>query len=132
MELLSVNIPLARVIVGRRLPELKVKGKLLDSDATFMWIYRRKDLVGWTYSFNPNTPLLKRFKQLIAGTGAPCANVRIACNTHIKCYIDRKSMLIGSFNLTGPSILDLCIEVTDPSLVATMRIQFRKHWNLLK
>jgi hypothetical protein len=40
-------------------------------------------------------------------------------------------MLIGSFNLTAPTIEDLCVEVADQSLIAFMRIQFRKHWKAL-
>jgi hypothetical protein len=131
MASLSVDIPLKQVRVGQRLPPFKVKGKLLDGDGAFLWIHRRKDLIGWTYSFNPKCVLLKRFKYLIACVGAPCSNVRIAGNIHVKCYIDQRSMLIGSFNLTNPTIQDLCIEVTDQSLVAHMRIQFRKHWKLL-
>jgi hypothetical protein len=132
MGLLSVDIPLKQIRVGQRLPAIKLKGRLLDADGAFLWIYRRKDLIGWTYSYNPRCVLLKRFKYLIACVGIPSSNVRIAGNIHVKCYIDKKSMLIGSFNLTEPTIQDLCVEVTDQSLVAHMRIQFRKHWDLLK
>jgi len=120
------------VRVGLRLPVVQSRGRLLNGDDVFVWISKRKNLVGWTYSYNPSCILLRRFKSLIAGTGRPCTNVRIATNTHIKCYIDRDSMLVGSFNLTEPTIQDLCVEIKDQSLIAHMRIQFRKHWNILK
>jgi len=120
---------LSKVRLGRQLPPLETRGKLLNGEETFLWIYKRRDLVGWTYSVR--RPLALRFKQLIAYVGEPAPNIKFAQNVHMKCYIDKKSMLIGSFNLTAPTIEDLCVEITDQSLVAFMRIQFRKHWKAL-
>ena len=133
-ESLSVEIPTSRTRLNLQLPELQTSGRLLNGMQTFSWIYDRKNLVGWTYSYNPAFILVTRFKQLIACVGLPRSNVRLAGNTHIKCYIDKKEqkMVIGSFNLTEPTINDLCIEITDRALVNHMRLQFSKHWKLLQ
>jgi hypothetical protein len=41
-------------------------------------------------------------------------------------------MLVTSFNLTYPSVIDLGVLVENYSLTSYMRLQFRKHWKSLE
>jgi hypothetical protein len=126
------NIPLSRVKLGRHLTPLRTKGMLMDGDQCYTWLLRQKNLLGWTYNYNDHCPLVARFKQLIVCIGPPRHNVRIANNVHLKCYMNSKSMLVTSFNLSYPSIIDLGVLVKDASLTSYMRLQFRKHWKSLE
>ncbi len=124
------EIQISKVRLGTRIPPIRSKGKLLNADDSYMWILRRKHLVGWTFSITKVH--VKSFDRLIAGCGLqPFPNVKYAGNVHLKCYIDKKEMLIGSYNLTSPTIEDLCVLVTDITSINHMRIQFNKHWRTL-
>jgi hypothetical protein len=130
MTSVSVDIPLRHLRVGITLPPLASRGILLNGHDSDRWIRKRKDLIGWTFSFH--VEYLRYFKQLIVGVSlVPSAKLKVARNNHTKCYIDKREMLIGSFNLSHPTIEDLCVVIKDPSLIAHMRIQFRKHWKTL-
>ena len=133
MASLSANfnsIAVGNVQLGAILPEFCSRGVLLNGYDSDRWIRKRKDLIGWTFSFN--VEYLTYFKQLIVGISlVPSNKIKVARNNHTKCYIDKKEMLVGSFNLSRPTIEDLCIKVTVQSLIAFMRIQFRKHWKAL-
>lgn len=132
MESLSVELKTSRVRVNRALSEFSSKGRLLNGLDCYTWVLRRKHLVGWTYNFNRLCTLWQRFDRLISCQGVPSHRIRIANNTHMKCYIDRKSMLVTSFNLTHATVNDLGIEVTDVTLCNYMRRLFNKHWKELE
>src|SRR6266496_1576267 len=114
-------VKISQVRLNTFLSPFPSKGHLLNADECYLWIRNRKRLIGWTYNFNIHCPLIKCFTRLISCQGQPSSTVRIANNTHIKCYIDKKSMLITSFNLTYPTVLDLGIVVSDIVLNNYMR-----------
>ena len=123
-------VALSKVQLGGALPPFTSRGILLNSYDSDCWIRERRDLIGWTFSFN--VEYLTFFKQLIVGISlVPSNKIKVACGNHTKCYIHKKEMLVGSFNLSRPTIEDICVVVKDQSLVAFMRIQFRKHWKAL-
>lgn len=126
------TIPTSRVKLRTTLSSIPSKGKLLNADDCYDWIFNRGKLVGWTYNFNRMCCLWQHFDKLISCLGQPAKQVRIANNTHIKCYISKDSMLIGSFNLTQATVQDFCIEVKDIVLCNYMRRMFNKHWKELE
>jgi hypothetical protein len=126
------TIPTSKVRLRVAVPPIPSKGKLLNGENSLDWIIERKHLVGWTYNFNVSCRAWQSFDRLISCQGRASKNVRIANNTHIKCYIGRDSMLIGSFNLTFPTVQDLCIEVKDFVLINYMRRMFNQHWKALE
>ena len=126
------TIPISRVKLNVALPFIQSKGKLLNADSSYLWLLRHKKLIGWTYNYNWGCQAIRNFDKLIACQGRPSKTVRIANNTHIKCYISKDSMLIGSFNLTYPTVQDLCLEVTDVVLRNYMRRMFNQHWKALE
>lgn len=126
------TIPTSRVRLNVALSLIPSKGRLLNGDASFNWIFARKNLIGWTYNFNASCVLWKRFDRLISCQGRASQRIRIAGNTHMKCYIDKKSMLVTSFNLTYSTINDMGIEVIDIVLCNYMRRMFNKHWKELE
>lgn len=108
------------------------KDKLLNADACYEWIFNRDHLIGWTYNFNASCPLWRRFDKLISCQGRPSQSIRIANNTHMKCYLSLTSMLITSFNLTYPTVNDMGIETSNIIYVNYMRRMFNKHWKELE
>lgn len=132
MENNFVNLKLSQVRLAQSLSDFASKGKLLNGVDCFIWINRRKHLVGWTYNFNVFCNLYRHFDKLISCQGRPSKSIRIANNTHMKCYIDKKSMLVTSFNLSHATVNDLGIEVIDIALCNYMRRQFNKHWKELE
>jgi hypothetical protein len=126
------TIPTSRVRLRTSVPDIQSKGRLLNAIDCHVWILKRKHLIGWTYNFNRMSRLWQCFDRLISCQGSPAKQVRIANNTHIKCYIGKDSMLIGSFNLTFPTVQDLCIEVRDIALCNYMRRMFNQHWKALE
>jgi hypothetical protein len=126
------TIPTSKVKLRTALPLIATKGKLLNADDCYDWIFNRSKLIGWTYNFNRMCCLWQHFEKLISCQGQPAKQVRIANNTHIKCYIGKDSMLVGSFNLTQATVQDLCIEVKDIVLLNYMRRMFNQHWKALE
>ena len=126
------TISTSKVKLRTTLSQLSSKGKLLNADACYLWLLRRKNLVGWTYNYNWSCQAVRNFDKLIACQGKSSRTIRIANNTHIKCYIGKDTMLLGSFNLTYPTVQDFCIEVTDIVLRNYMRRMFNKHWKELE
>jgi len=125
------DIKVSKVRTGLLAPEIKSKGSLLNGDDSYAWLMKREGLIGWTYSFNPYAIVLLHFAKLISCQGRAQKNVKIASNTHLKCYIHKYQMLIGSFNLTYPTIEDLSVLVTDKILINHMHNQFTQHWKRL-
>lgn len=132
MASLSVNLPTARVRLNYGLSEFDSKGKLLNGRDCCIWVRDRRHLVGWTYNFNIHYGLYQSFDRLISCQGRPSKRIRIANNTHMKCYIDSKSMLVTSFNLTHPTVNDLGVEIQDIVLCNYMKRIFNKHWKELE
>lgn len=126
------TIPTSSVKVGISLSTIPSKGRMLNGVDSFNWIIWREKLVGWTYNYNWSTGVLSHFDRLISCRGREDRRVRLANNTHMKCYIGKKSMLITSFNLTYPTVNDMGMEVLDVALCNYMRRMFNKHWKELE
>lgn len=116
------------------IPDLITPRGILTAEQCHMWLSVQSSLIGWTYSCNPLALRLYKFTKLICGVPYNWFpdHVRYACNTHIKCYIGPKAMLIGSYNLTAPTIQDCAVIVTDKKSIAAMKTQFSLHWKALK
>lgn len=112
--------------------QFKSKGRLLNALDCCRWIRDKRNLVGWTYNYNPSYGLCECFTRLISCQGRPSKRIRIANNTHMKCYISDKSMIITSFNLSAPTINDLGIEIKDVTYLNYMKTLFNKHWKELE
>jgi hypothetical protein len=93
------------------------------------WVCTRRNLIGWTYSYDPT--FLKHFKRLIVGTHTTASNAKFAANIHQKVYIDKKEMLISSANLVGPTIQNVSFIIRDPVYINYMRILHNKQWKVL-
>lgn len=136
---LSMNLDLSQVRVGfPRLLELRSFRTILNATDTVGWLdLHRDDFVGWTYSVTEAAIRMFKPKKLIIGnitTVLPAYywdRVKLASHCHIKCYIGPDEMLVGSFNLTAPSIEDMMVRVTDKVTVREVRGQFNKHWKAL-
>src|SRR6266536_1255191 len=107
------TVKLSTVKLKPSLSWLESKGRLLNADACYIWIRRHDKLVGWTYNYNPSSCLIDYFARLISCLGPASKKVRIANNIHMKCYINKESMLVTSFNLSYPTVQDMGIEVFD-------------------
>jgi hypothetical protein len=127
-----IKLNLSKVKLRFGLSEFKSKGYLLNATDSYEWIHTRENLIGWTYNFNRLCSLWQHFDKLISCQGVPAKQVRIANNTHMKCYIHKRSMLVTSFNLTFPTINDLGVEIKDVALCNYMKILFNKHWKELE
>lgn len=126
------TLRLSQIKLGNYIPPLRSSKSLLNGEDSYLWIKEHKPLVGWTYDYNPHAILIESFERLISCKGLARKNVRIANNVHVKCYIHTNVMLIGSFNLTFPTIVDLCYLVTDKKAVDFYREQFEEHWKHLE
>lgn len=128
---MPLSLDTTGVIIGNLLPAFKSSGNLLNAENTFQWVMKRNDLLGWTYTIQPG--ICCRFRRLITGRPLDCvlANVRTATNCHIKCYIAKDSAVLGSFNLTLPTILDLSILITNRTQLKALRELHRSHWAAL-
>lgn len=94
------------------------------------WITERKNLIGWTYSYDER--YFRHFKRLIVGIGKTARpNVKYAGNIHQKCYIDKKEMLVSSCNLVAPTIQNVSFVVREPIYLNHMRILFNHQWKAL-
>lgn len=123
-----------------RLTKLQSFGPLLNARDSFGWLHENKGFVGWTYTINPKVWTFLQPTRLIADRVKDLAEhngkvynsrIRVATCCHIKCYISKTSMLIGSFNLTAPTIEDLCVLVKDKKQIVHMRKTFDCHWKAL-
>jgi hypothetical protein len=126
-----IEIETSKVRLGRHLTIVPSQKNLLNGEDCYMWLLRHKNLIGWTYNYNPHCGLTVLFDRLITCKGEPRNNIRIAENTHMKCYIHKCTMLVTSFNLSYPTVLDMGYVVTDMKAVAHMKMQFDKHWEQL-
>ena len=124
------TIKLAHIKTAR-VSSIQSKGILLTGGEAYDWLKKRRNLKGWTYNYNEYCPLFHSFKQIITCKGKRHPKVKFADNVHLKCYMDLKVMIVGSFNLVYPTIEDLCVLIEQPGLVSFMRLQFRTHWNSL-
>lgn len=124
------HIPTSRVRLGGAAPHFQSKLDLLNCYDTMQWVTERRNLIGWTYSFDPE--YVKHFSRLIAGLGKqPFKQVKYASNVHQKCYIDKKEMLISSANLVQPTIQNVSFITRNPILINYMKILFNRQWRYL-
>ena len=124
-----------------RLTELLSFGSLLNATDSFAWLMENSGFVGWTYTINPKVWSLVQPSKLIIDRPGILADekndkvynsrIRVATCCHIKCYIGEKEMLVGSFNLTAPTIEDLCVVIKDKKQISHMRKTFTQHWKAL-
>lgn len=130
---ITIDTSTTRLDIAPRLPELSSFGNLLNAKDSFAWLHENPGFSGWTYSLNPRVWTLLQPKQLIVDRYTDPANsrIRVASACHIKCYFTDSTMLIGSFNLTAPTIEDLSVLVKDRKAVAHMKKQFKLHWKYL-
>lgn len=89
----------------------------------------RRQLIGWTYSYDP--VFLKHFKRLIVGTPTSASNAKFAGNCHQKIYIDKKELLVSSMNLVAPTIQNVSFIIREPVYINYMTILFNKQWKAL-
>lgn len=125
------EIETSKVRLGTYLPSIPTCKNLLNGDDCYLWLLRHKNLIGWTYNYNPHCGLTALFDRLITCKGAARDNIRVAENTHIKCYIHKNTMLITSFNLSYPTVHDMGYIVMDVKAVSHMKLHFDIHWNKL-
>ena len=127
---LDSTVLTSRVRLGTKALYFQSKGDLLNCYDSIQWITKRRNLIGWTYSFDHE--YLHHFKRLIVGLSTRTfPQVKCAANVHQKIYIDKKEMLVSSANLVAPTIQNVSIIVRDPILINYMRILFNKQWRIL-
>lgn len=127
---LDSTVHTSRVRLGGAVPHFDSKLDLLNCYDTMRWIESRRNLVGWTFSYDAK--YLGHFSRLIAGVGmAPHRNVKHSPNVHQKVYIDKKEMLVSSANLVYPSIQNASIIIRNPILINYMKITFNRQWRYL-
>jgi hypothetical protein len=118
------------VRLGGAAPHFESKLDLLNCYDTMYWIKSRRNLVGWTYSYDVD--YVKHFSRLIVGCkGASHKSIKFASNCHQKCYIDKKEMLISSANLVAPTIQNVSFITRNPILINYMKILFNRQWRYL-
>jgi hypothetical protein len=121
------------VELGVQLPPFESFNTIYNSTDCMLWCHGQNAISGWTYTFNPNVLRWARISKLIVGnfSGYKSKHVRYATHCHIKCYIGDSAALIGSFNLTQPTIEDMAVFIKDKKLLAHLRKQHKLHWNAL-
>lgn len=114
------------------LPVFKVAG-LLNKDECWAWLKEQAGIVGWTFCYNRAVFSQISVARLIVCVGQPDTPnwVRYASNCHMKIYVGKTQALVGSFNLTWPTIEDAGILITKQSQVRALRQTFNKHWKHL-
>jgi hypothetical protein len=116
--------------LGGAAPYFQSKLDLLNGYDSMEWVSSRKNLVGWTYSYDID--YVKHFSRLIVGCkGATHKSIKFASNIHQKCYIDKKEMLVSSANLVAPTIQNVSFITRNPILINYMKITFNRQWRFL-
>lgn len=132
---ININLDLTKVLVGKAVPDFRSLGIVYNSNDCVAWLKQQKSLIGWTYSFTPYGLSLYNFTRLIAGVcngqHVNSCRVRYANNIHAKCYLSDKSALIGSFNLTAPTIQDLAVVIVHKQTLQHLRREFNRQWKAL-
>lgn len=137
-DVTDITLTLARINDNPpRMERLESFGHLLDARDCDLWLRSQVALIGWTYSLNPVSLYLYDFRRVISGRVIEkphgCGTqIRFTCNNHIKCYITKSEMLIGSYNLSAPTIEDCAVRITSKAEIKHMRTQFERHWKSLK
>ena len=118
------------VRLGGAAPYLQSKLDLLNGYDSMEWVSSRRNLVGWTYSYDID--YIKHFSRLIVGCkGITAKHIKFASNIHQKVYIDKKEMLVSSANLVAPTIQNASIIIRNPILINHMKITFNRQWRYL-
>lgn len=132
---MTFDLDLSKLTIAEapRLKELQSYGRLLNAKDSLGWLMDNRGFIGWTYTVNLKLWSLLQPKQLIVDRCEKLYNskIRVASCCHIKCYMSEYEMLIGSFNLTAPTIEDLCVFIQDKHEVSHMRKVFKQHWKAL-
>jgi len=139
---LNITLPTATTYTNDtpRLLELQSFGPLLNAKDAFDWLHGHPGFVGWTYTINakvwtllqPAKLIVDRAKDLVEPNGKIYnSRIRSATCCHIKCYLDKTWMLIGSLNLVAPTLEDFCVLIKDKKQIAFQLKQFNRCWKVL-
>ena len=89
----------SKVKLGTYLTVVPTYKNLLNGEDCYLWLLRHKNLIGWTYNYNPHCGLIALFDRLITCKGDAKSNIRIAHNVHIKCYVHKSYNASHEFQL---------------------------------
>jgi phosphatidylserine/phosphatidylglycerophosphate/cardiolipin synthase-like enzyme len=131
---LNFTVQTNLVHVGQSMEGFKSFGPILNSIDSDDWLQNQKSLIGWTYSSSALSLNWMKFERLIVGrdfVSFSPTKIRCANNVHAKCYISKSSALLGSFNLTAPTVEDLCYLIKDKKIVEHLRKEFNRQWKAL-
>ena len=133
LKTMDINIGLSDIKLGNFLPPIESTIGILCAEDTVDWLKAQRLLIGWTFTLNENFAILLDIDRLIVGQPyqGNLGRIKLARGTHIKCYIGKHEMYIGSMNLTEPTIEDVGVIIPNKKQIAHMRKQFELCWKSL-